>query len=196
MEKKVWSIDVGSMTLKEAEGVIERIKEAYAKRKEPAAEPARKGTAVARPIRSAAEPRAEAAPACPHRPVEARVKADDAQWLPAYDGEGAAFDLKAVVGADVNGNREVNLAYRSVVVLDCGFDMEIEKGYKAEVAATDSLASKGLVVLNSPGQVEGGRVRVVLGNVGKEIVKIRHGDKVAKAWAAPVYRFRFAAGGA
>jgi dUTP pyrophosphatase len=70
--------------------------------------------------------------------------------------------------------------------------MQLPPGYKAEVFARSGLASRGLVILNGPGQIDEdyrGRVCLLVGNVGKEIFVINHGDRLAQMCPTPVYKF-------
>ena len=57
------------------------------------------------------------------------------------------------------------------------------------MAIIDELAEKGLVVSNAPAQVVGEEVVVQVINVGRELVEIKDGDKIALAWVEPTYRF-------
>jgi dUTP pyrophosphatase len=72
--------------------------------------------------------------------------------------------------------------------------MQLPAGYKACISARSVLANKGLIVTNAPGQIDSdyrGRVKVVVTNVGKEIVVIEHGDRFAQMWVEPVYLFEW-----
>jgi dUTP pyrophosphatase len=127
--------------------------------------------------------------------VITKIKADDPMFIPQYQTEGAACcDLVANIPLDENGLRQVTLTHRSTERIDCGFSMEIKPGYKACIVARSGLASKGLIVSNSVGTVDydfRGRVQTLVTNVGKEIIVIKHGDRIAQFYIEPVYQFEW-----
>jgi dUTP pyrophosphatase len=150
-----------------------------------------KGDVVSKPITSAIKTIEAVDPSI----VTTKIVADDDTWIPEYKTDGAAcVDLKANIPPDVHGNREINLPYRVGQLIDCGISIELPPGFKAEIAARSGWANRGLVVANSPGQVDEdyrGRICVAVYNVGKEILKIKHGDRIAQMWPVPVYRFQW-----
>jgi dUTP pyrophosphatase len=87
------------------------------------------------------------------------------------------------------------ITHRGVVLVDCGFSMEISPGYKAEIMARSGWASKGVVVTNAPGQIDEdyrGRIKVIIGNFGtNNPVVIKHGDKIAQMAIVPVWKFEW-----
>ncbi len=105
------------------------------------------------------------------------------QWLPSETA-----DLRVIVPMDAAGKREINLPYRNFVTLDCGFNLEVPENFKVEISATHNLANRGLVVTNATNM---SRVKVAIGNIGKEIIKIEHGDIIAKIYPVPVYEWEF-----
>ncbi len=119
--------------------------------------------------------------------VATKIVVDDMEFLPRYQTAGSAcVDLKAYI------KDKISLPHRCTVVVDCGFSMQIPPGYKACVSARSGLASRGLIVTNAPGQIDSdyrGRVKVVVTNVGQEIIVIEHGFRIAQMWIEPVYTF-------
>lgn len=119
--------------------------------------------------------------------VATKIVVDDLEFLPRYQTAGAAcVDLKAYI------KEKITLPHRCTEVIDCGFSMQIPPGYKACVSARSGLASKGLIISNSPGQIDSdyrGRVKVIATNVGKEIIVIEPGFRIAQMWIEPVYTF-------
>lgn len=122
--------------------------------------------------------------------VATKIVADDPMYVPGYQTPGSAcVDLVANITEE---GGVLRLPHRGCYVVDCGFSMELPAGYKAEISARSSWASKGLLVANAPGQVDTdyrGRVRVAVLNAGKEIIVINHGDRIAQMSIAPVYLF-------
>jgi len=118
--------------------------------------------------------------------VAMEIEAEDETFIPEISEDGSAK-----LRADLSDyEREfVSLAYRTTVEIDCGFSVDIPSGYRAVVNSIPSMASRGLVVTNSP-NVEG-RVKVYLTNVGKQIVTVSHGDTFAQMTLHPVYGFEW-----
>ena len=125
--------------------------------------------------------------------VATKIVVDEDQFLPTYQTkESACVELIANLEEDHAGSKRVALPHRATVVIDCGFSMQLPAGYKACISARSILANKGLIVTNAPGQIDSdGRVKVVVTNVGKEIVVIEHGDRFAQMWVEPVYLFEW-----
>jgi dUTP pyrophosphatase len=136
--------------------------------------------------------------------VPTKIVADDPKYQPQYKTAGAACaDLVAKIteqepgaflDADEKGEKAwaVSLPSRAIRLVDCGFSMQLPEGWKAECTARSGLASRGLVVCNAPGQIDEdyrGRIKVILGNVGKEIFKVRDGDRIGQLFPVPVFRF-------
>lgn len=111
--------------------------------------------------------------------VATNIKADDPKFIPQYD-EGMNF-----VGL-LSNNDTVRLQHRGTAEIDCGVTIELPVGYKAVVHPEPSLANKGLLLGTS---TVSGRVRVVVLNVGKEILVINHGDRIAQMAVEPVHIF-------
>ena len=74
--------------------------------------------------------------------------------------------------------------------------MEIPMGYEVQVRPRSGLSFKtGLMVLNSPGTIDSdyrGKVKIILGNLGKNDEVINHGDRVAQLVLAPVTQAHYA----
>ena len=107
--------------------------------------------------------------------------------LPEYQTPGSSgIDLRAAVEEPIiieNGER---------VMIPTGLKMEIPAGYEGQVRTRSGLAAtRGLVVLNSPGTLDAdyrGEVKVILMNLGSEPLTINRGDRVAQLVIAPVTR--------
>ena len=107
--------------------------------------------------------------------------------LPEYQTPGSSgIDLRAAVEEPIiigNGER---------VIIPTGLMMEIPAGYEGQVRTRSGLAAtRGLVVLNSPGTLDAdyrGEVKVILMNLGSEPLTINRGERVAQLVIAPVAR--------
>jgi len=126
--------------------------------------------------------------------VPVKIVADEG-FTPEYQtGGSVCVDLAACLPPDHTGQKQLTLPHRSGAVIDAGFSMELPKGYRASITARSGLASKGLMIANAPGIIDSdyrGRVRVSVINVGKEIIVIKHGDRIAQMAIEPVYLFDF-----
>jgi dUTP pyrophosphatase len=69
-------------------------------------------------------------------------------------------------------------------IVDCGFAMELEEGYEAQIRPRSGLAAKkSITVLNSPGTIDAGyrdTVKAILINHGIEDFVIKDGDRIAQ----------------
>ncbi len=125
--------------------------------------------------------------------VPARIVPDDPVFIPMYRTAGsAAADLVANIPPDAVGNRLIRLLPGHIETIDCGFSMALEPGWEAQIRCRSGLAQRGVQVTNGVGTIDDdyrGRVGVILNNVGKEIVVIKHGDRIAQMALKPVYHF-------
>jgi dUTP pyrophosphatase len=118
--------------------------------------------------------------------VSVKIKADSEEFIPKYKTEGAAC-------ADLFCNQEsVRILPNRVVVIDCGFSMELPQGWEAVIRSRSGLSSKGLQVTNSPATIDSdyrGRIKVILNNSSKEIIDLHKGDRIAQISLKPVWFF-------
>ena len=107
--------------------------------------------------------------------------------LPTYmTGNSAGMDIFAAVEGEeilLPGERKL---------IPAGIEIEIPKGYEAQVRPRSGLAVKnGVTVLNTPGTVDSdyrGEVKVILINQGEEPFVIKRGDRIAQMIVSPVSR--------
>ncbi len=105
--------------------------------------------------------------------------------LPAYATEGAAgIDLRAAADHRLDpGGRQL---------IGTGFAMALPDGCEGQIRPRSGLAARhGLTVLNAPGTIDAdyrGEVKVLLVNLGTELVEIAAGDRIAQLVVAPVSR--------
>jgi len=123
--------------------------------------------------------------------VSTDIVVDDPMFIPQYKTEDAACaDLVANIKEG-----KIIIPHRKIALVDCGFSMAIPKGYKAEIVARSGLASQGLIVGNSPGQIDPdfrGRIKCILINVGNvNPIIINHGDRIAQIYITPIFKFNW-----
>jgi len=99
--------------------------------------------------------------------------------LPRYMSPGAAgMDLLAAV------QDEVILEPGEIRFVPSGIYMELPAGYEAQLRPRSGLAlKKGLSIVNSPGTVDSdyrGEIGVILINLGKDLVEISRGMRIAQ----------------
>lgn len=149
----------------------------------------KKKVVVCKPVVKKTEAKIYAVEAPPSNKISTKIILDDPKFEPKYQTEDAACcDLIA------NLEAPVSLANRCGVLVDCGFSMEVPVGYKAVIAGRSGLSSKGLVIPNAPGQIDSdyrGKVKVYLLNVGREIMVINPGDRIAQMYIEEVKKFDF-----
>lgn len=121
--------------------------------------------------------------------VATKIVVDDPKFIPKYQTEGSAcVDLIA------NISNTITLPSRNTAIIDCGFSMELTPGYKALIVPRSGFASRGLIVANSPGQIDSdyrGRVKVIVLNASREIITINPEERFAQMYIEPVYAFEW-----
>lgn len=104
--------------------------------------------------------------------------------LPSYATDGSAcMDLMASVYTNIPPN--------GTCIVKTRLYMEIPHGYKIEIYSRSGLASRGITVANTPGQVDSdyrGEVGVILHNSTEEHFYINQGDRIAQMAIVPVTR--------
>jgi dUTP pyrophosphatase len=117
------------------------------------------------------------------------LKADPRIPLPAYESEGAAgMDMRAFLDS------QATIQPLCRAKIPTGLKLEIPPGFEGQLRPRSGLANRcGLTVLNSPGTIDSdyrGDVEIILVNLGKEVVTIKDGDRIAQLVIAPVCRAR------
>ena len=121
------------------------------------------------------------------RPVLRVSRVRDGAVLPKYMSDGAAgMDLKAVL------ENAITITPRERVCVPTGLALEVPEGFEAQIRSRSGLASQlGLAVLDAPGTIDSdyrGEVSVLLVNLGKDIVVLTNGNRIAQLIVAPVAR--------
>lgn len=115
------------------------------------------------------------------------VRIREGATLPTYATEGAAgLDLSACL------DESLAIAPGDRVMVRTGLVIALPSGHEGQVRPRSGLALRhGLTVLNAPGTIDEdyrGEVCVILVNLGRESVRIAHGDRIAQLVVAPVTR--------
>lgn len=104
--------------------------------------------------------------------------------IPAYQSDGAS-------GFDLHASESTEIKAGEVCAVKTGLAFEIPRGFEIQVRPRSGLAFKnGIGVLNAPGTIDSdyrGEVMVILFNFGKEIFKIKKGDRIAQAVLSQIF---------
>jgi dUTP pyrophosphatase len=134
------------------------------------------------------------------RHVRVKIAADSGDFIPTYKTKGAACcDLRANLQPDALGHKQLTIAPGYTELVDCGFSIQMPAGYETQIRARSGLAVKGIIVTNATEEAEGGtidddyrgRIKVILSNVGRQIVTLNHMDRIAQMSIRPVWYFDF-----
>ena len=117
--------------------------------------------------------------------------ADPSLPLPDYATAGAAG---ADIRADLRGG-EMTLAPGEVALVPTGLRLQIPEGWEVQLRARSGLALRhGVGLANGVGTIDAdyrGPLGVILVNLGAVPFTLHHGDRIAQAVLAPVWRARF-----
>lgn len=105
--------------------------------------------------------------------------------LPAYQSNAAAgMDVRAAV------KETLTLLPGQIALVPTGLKIAVPMGFEVQVRPRSGLALKhGIIVVNSPGTIDAdyrGPVGIILGNLGKEPLEIKRGDRIAQLVVAAV----------
>ena len=132
--------------------------------------------------------------------VKTPIVADSPEFIPEYKTKGAACcDLRANIPPDLNGQRIIKLMPGHTELVDCGFSIALPIGYEAQIRAKSGWGAKGVICTNATEEQEGGtidedyrlKIKVILTNVGKNIIIINHMDRIAQFAIKPCWYFDF-----
>lgn len=110
--------------------------------------------------------------------------------LPRYQSAGASgFDVRAQLSAPVT------LKPGERALIPTGLSFEIPFGFEIQARPRSGLAAKqGITLMNTPGTIDAdyrGEVKVILANLGQEVVVINDQDRCAQFVIAPIYQADF-----
>jgi dUTP pyrophosphatase len=129
--------------------------------------------------------------------IKTKIVAEDG-FIPQYKTEDAACcDLRAFLPEG-----DIVLEVGETRRIGCGFKIQMQEGYEAQIRSRSGHASKGImvvdedgiVVTNGVGTIDSGfrdQLSVVLTNLSKDKFKISHKDRIAQMAIKPVYYFDF-----
>jgi len=125
----------------------------------------------------------------PTIPIQ-RLPHSEGLELPSYASAGAAgADLRAAVES------EMVIAPGERAAVPTGLILEIPSGLEGQVRPRSGLAIRhGLTVVNAPGTIDSdyrGELKVLLINLGSEVVTICRGDRIAQLLVTPALQVGF-----
>ena len=110
--------------------------------------------------------------------------------LPVYKTTGSA-------GMDIEANIENDIIINpgEKKLIPTGISVVIPENYEIQIRPRSGLAiNNGISVLNTPGTIDSdyrGEIKVILINLGKEIFKIKNGERIAQIVLTPVVHAKF-----
>jgi len=123
------------------------------------------------------------------RPVLVEIVRDPGARLPQYESEEAA-------GMDLRAAEVVELAPLQRALVPTGLRIALPPGFEAQVRPRSGLANRhGVTLLNSPGTIDSdyrGEIKVLMINLGPDVVKLDAGERIAQIVVAPVSRVDWA----
>ena len=137
--------------------------------------------------------------------MQVKIKPDEEIFIPMFGSkEASGADIRANLNVEpVNIFGESNYLLGSAVeimpnsrvLIDCGFNMELDKGYEAQIRPRSGLSTKqGIHIPNSPGTIDSdyrGRVMVGLHNMNTKPITITHKERIAQLVIKQVLEIEF-----
>jgi dUTPase len=118
--------------------------------------------------------------------VVVEIFADTPDFVPALREDGG-FDLLANAALDVNGQAKHTITSRVIQKIDCGFSIIVPKGYRVSIEPQPEYIVKGLIMQSSVSGGEKQRVELYAHNLGKEILVLHKGAKIARMYLTSNY---------
>ena len=117
--------------------------------------------------------------------VEIPVVLAEGAALPTYQTDGAA-------GMDLRSTEDVRLEPGERKAVPTGLRLAIPEGYEGQVRPRSGLALRhGVSMVNSPGTIDAdyrGEVRMILINLGAEVVQFSRGERLGQLVICPIAR--------
>lgn len=122
--------------------------------------------------------------------IETLIVADSEEFIPKYAHDSdACCDLRANLE-----EKEISISSGEIKKIDTGIKIKIPIGYEAQIRCRSGLACKGLMVVNGIGTIDAnyiGKIMVILTNISKNEIVIKHLDKIAQMCIKPILHFDF-----
>ncbi len=112
--------------------------------------------------------------------------------LPHFKGELPRYETAHASGLDVRAAISSTMIIKPFerAMIPTGLSVEIPPGFEIQVRPRSGLAAKqGVTVLNSPGTVDAdyrGEVKIIVINLGSEVVEVKDQDRIAQFVLCPV----------
>lgn len=119
--------------------------------------------------------------------VQVKVKT-----LAHFKGELPKYETMGASGLDVRAqiDQGILLEPGQRIAIPTGITMEIPMGFEIQVRPRSGWALKeGMSVLNTPGTIDAdyrGELKIILANLGQQVVKIQDQDRIAQIVLCPV----------
>lgn len=108
------------------------------------------------------------------------------EFIPAARDDGG-FDLFANASVDVHGVARHTITSRVIQKIDCGFSVVVPKGYRLVIEPQPEYIAKGLIIQSVVTGGEKQPVVVYAHNLGKEILVLNKGDRIARMYLTSSY---------
>ena len=105
-----------------------------------------------------------------------KIKVEDKKFIPKRAKEND-------VGYDIRSTILRTIPPGEVAIIPCGFSIEIPLGYEAQIRTRSGLATKGIIVANSPGTIDPGfrgTVCIILANISSFVYYVYPEDRIAQ----------------
>ncbi len=112
--------------------------------------------------------------------------------LPHFKGELPRYETVHASGLDVRAaiSETILIPPLGRAMIPTGLSVEIPPGFEIQVRPRSGLAAKqGVTVLNTPGTVDAdyrGEVKIIVINLGSEVVEVKDQDRIAQFVLCPV----------
>lgn len=111
------------------------------------------------------------------------------------DNELMKYAKKGDSGFDLRAAKDVNVEPDETTMIPTGIKVAVPEGYELQVRTrSGSPVKRGFFVGNSPGTIDSGyrgEISVIVHNFGKDVLKIKGGERIAQGVICPVYQAHF-----
>ncbi len=108
------------------------------------------------------------------------------------DATAPTYKTSGSAGLDLSCSEDVELAPLERKLVGTGVRIAVPEGYEAQVRPRSGLAMKhGVTMVNTPGTIDSdyrGEIRLILINLGQDVVRFKKGERVGQLVICPVVR--------